>query len=76
MVIIEHNRGHEISYVATIKNDTDSTKNKHLISLVPVIITDIFFIFQSKFALHHGQSNKHSLGYNRFYSKVHLKDLI
>ena len=28
MVIIGHNRGHEISYVTTIKNDTDSTKKQ------------------------------------------------
>ena len=28
MVIIEHNRGDEIIYVATIKNDTDSTKKE------------------------------------------------
>ena len=28
MIIIEHKRGHEISYVVTIKNDTDSTKKQ------------------------------------------------
>ena len=47
---MEYNRGHEIRYVATIKNDTDSTKKQtsHFFGSNNNIITTHFFFHFSR----------------------------